>query len=104
MEETVQLTIPARWLEELSIDEDELRQAVMLGLSQLRQQREEQDVARQVVQALLDTGLVHHLSVPLPAGIEPDAERQDPPTLPDPPLSEIIIAQRSSPARPAFCR
>ena len=41
MEETVQLTIPARWLEELSIDEDELRQAVMLGLSQLRQQREE---------------------------------------------------------------
>jgi hypothetical protein len=94
MEETVQLTIPARWLEELSIDQDELRQAVMLGLSQLRQQREEQDVSDRMIQALLDTGLVYHLSVPLPEGIEPGAERQVPPTLPDPPASEIIIAHR----------
>jgi hypothetical protein len=94
MEETVQLTIPARWLEELSIDQDELRQAVMLGLSQLRHQREKQEISDRTIQALLDTGLVHHLSVPLPEGIEPDAERQDPPTLPDPPVSEIIIAQR----------
>jgi hypothetical protein len=94
MERTVQLTIPARWLEELSIDQDELRRAVMLGLTQLRQQREERDISDRTIQALLDTGLVHHLSVPLPEGIEPAAERQAPPTLPAPSASEIIIAQR----------
>ena len=41
MENTVQLTIPAQWLEELSIDQDELRQALMLGLAKLRRKREE---------------------------------------------------------------
>ena len=93
MEETVQLTIPARWLEELSIDQDELRQAVMLGLSQLRRQREEQDIARQVVQALLSTGRVRRLPS-APDEDEPDTVRREPLKLPGMPLSEILIAQR----------
>ena len=89
----------ATWLEQeaerlgLSVDQVAL-EALQLGLTQLQRQQAEQDVADRIVQALLDTGLVEHLTAPLPEGIEPRAERQEPPTLPGPLASEIIIAQR----------
>jgi hypothetical protein len=88
------LPILTQWSDELSISPSELRQALMLGLAQLRRQQAEQDVSDRIIQALLDTGLVHHLTVPLPEGIEPTEERQEPPTLSGPLVSEIIIAQR----------
>ena len=93
MEETVQLTIPARWLEELSIDQDELRQALMLCVAQLRQQRVEKDVAHRVVQVLLSTGRVRRLP-DAPDKDESEPTRREPLKLPGKPLSEILIAQR----------
>jgi hypothetical protein len=89
----------ATWLEQeaerlgLPVDQVVL-EALQLGLAQLQKRQEEQVVADRIVQALLDTGLVHHLAVPLPEGIEATEERQEPPTLPGPLVSEIIIAQR----------
>ena len=94
MDNTVELIIPAHWLKELSINQDELRQALMLGLAQLRQQQASRDTPEQVVQALLGTGRVRHLSAELVGEREPRAPRQDPPVLPGPPVSEILIAQR----------
>jgi hypothetical protein len=88
------LPIITQWSKELSIRPSELRQALMLGLGELRRQQAEQDLSERIVQALLDTGLAEHLTEPLPEGIEPRAERQEPPTLPGPLASEIIIAQR----------
>jgi hypothetical protein len=89
----LEVTIPAQWGRKLSIDQDELRQVLMLGLAQLRQQREDQDVAQRVVQVLLSTGRVRRLpSVPNDDGLV--AERRKPLKLPGMPLSEILIAQR----------
>jgi hypothetical protein len=93
VENTITLTIPADWLEELPADEDELRQALMLGLAQLRQQQAAQEASDQVVQALLSTGRAHHLSAALVKGNDAQV-RQDPPELPGRPASEILIAQR----------
>jgi len=94
MDNTVMLTIPARWVQELAINQDELRQALMLGLAQLRQQQTQQDTNAQVVQALLSTGRVRRLSAALLKEAEPYTDRQSPPVLPGPPVSEILIAQR----------
>jgi len=94
MENTIVLTIPAYWLKELSIDQDELRQALMLGLAQLRQQRAAQEVSDRVAQVLLSTGRAHRLSSALVEETEPHVERQKPPVLPGPPVSEILVAQR----------
>jgi hypothetical protein len=89
----LEVTIPAEWVRELAIDQDELRQALMLGLAQLRRQREDQDVAHRAVQVLLSTGRVRRLPS-VPNDGEPAAERRKPPKLPGMPLSEILIAQR----------
>ena len=89
----------ATWLEQeaerlgLSVDQVVL-EALQLGVAQLQKQQAEQDVADRIIEALLDTGLVHHLTVPLPEGIEATEERQAPPSLPGPLVSEIIVAQR----------
>jgi hypothetical protein len=94
MNDTVTLTIPAHWLQELGVGQDELRQALRLGLVQLRQQRSAQDISARVVQVLLSTGRVRHLSVTPGADREPLAGRQEPPVLPGPSVSEVLIAQR----------
>jgi hypothetical protein len=94
MEHTITLTIPSDWLEGQLVDQDQLRQALLLGLAQLRQRQTALDAAVQVVQVLLATDRIHHLSAELVEGDGAGAERQVPPVLPGPPVSEILIAQR----------
>ena len=94
MENTVQITIPAEWLEGLALDEDELRVAIRIGLRELRRRQAMADTDNPVLKALLSTELVSRLTVPPPESIEPAAERQLPLKLPGPPVSEILIAQR----------
>jgi hypothetical protein len=91
---TITLTIPSNWLEGETLSQDELRQALKIGLAQLRQQQITQETEARVVQAFLNTGRVRHLSTVLPDSEESNAERQPPPELPGPPVSEILIAQR----------
>jgi len=50
------------------MDQDELRQALTLGLAQLRQRQADADTMVQVVQALLSTDRVRHLSAELVEG------------------------------------
>lgn len=89
---TITVTIPADWATGLS--QDELRAAVRIGLTQLRQQRGEAHNAHHVVQALLATGRVRRLPETLADAAASDAERETPPTLPGIPMSEIIVRQR----------
>lgn len=90
MEQTITLTIPASWLGNQSLSSEDLRQAVLLGLQQLRRQPVPYDATR-IIQTLLKTGRVHHLTT---ANIETPSPRQTPPTLPGMPTSELLIAQR----------
>ena len=94
MERAITLTIPSDWLQGETVDQDELRKALILGLAQLRQGRTDSNIAQQTIQALLSTGRVRHLSTALVKDEKPDADRQPPPVLPGPPVSEILIAQR----------
>jgi hypothetical protein len=94
VERTITLTIPSDWLKGETVDQDELRKALILGLAQLRQGQTDSNVAQQAIQALLSTGRVRHLSAALVQDEKPDADRQPPPELPGPPVSEILIAQR----------
>jgi hypothetical protein len=93
MERTVTLTIPSDWLKEDTLDQNELRQALMLGLAQLRQ-KDDPDVNEQTIQVLSNTGRIRHLSTSLIAQEGRDAKRQSPPVLPPPLVSEVLIAQR----------
>ena len=90
--EYITLKIPPDWLEGLSLDRNKLRQALMLGLAQLRRQQATQETDDRAVQVLLDTGRVRRLDIPSPERVGGD--RQPPPTVPGPPVSEILIAQR----------
>jgi hypothetical protein len=92
MERTVTLTIPSDWLKEDTLDQNELRQALMLGLAQLRQ-KDALDVHEQTIQVLSNTGRIRHLSTSLIAQ-EGQDKRQSPPVLPPPLVSEVLIAQR----------
>jgi len=94
MEHTITLTIPSDWLEGQPLDQDELRQALMLGLVQLRQRQAALNTAVQVVQVLLSTDRIRHLSAGLVESEGTDTDRQVPPELPGPPVSDILIAQR----------
>jgi len=94
MDEKVTITVPSDWLEGISVNQEELRQALKLGLAQLRQQQSEPDEASRVIQALLATGRVGRLPAFLMAGEALDIQRQSPPALPGQPVSEILIAQR----------
>lgn len=94
MEHTITVTIPSDWLEGQPVDQDELRQALMLGLVQLRQRQAAPNTALQVVQALLSTDRIRHLSAGLVESEGADADRQVPPVLPGKPVSDILIAQR----------
>jgi hypothetical protein len=82
-----------RWSNELSIEPRKLRQALMLGLDQLRKQQQDQEIARQAVEALLNTGRARRLPA-LPEEDEPRPPRRPPLKLPGTPVSEILIAQR----------
>ena len=89
---TITVDIPVDWVDGLALDQDELRQALQLGLTQLRQHQAEQ--THSVTEALRATGSIRHLSLALLQSEERDDVRQEPPTLPGMPVSEIIIAQR----------
>jgi hypothetical protein len=91
MEREITLSIPADWLGNQVLSQDDLRQALRLGLQLLRPQNTQRDTTAQVVQALLTTGRVRHLTGVRVDDIPP---RQTPPTLPGMPVSEIIVAQR----------
>jgi len=94
MEHAVNLTIPLSWLQGRTVSQDELRQALTIGLTQLRQQQATPDTTKQVIQALLSTGRIRHLSTALVKSERSNADRQTPPTLPGPLVSEMLIAQR----------
>ncbi len=91
MELTTTITIPSSWLGDQDVDQDELYQALQLGLAQLRQQRA---IQHKVVQALLKTGRVRRLTAARVDDGESEVARQAPPILPGPPVSEILVAQR----------
>jgi len=57
------------------------------------QQRAARDISSRIVQVLSSTGRVMHLAATL-VEAEANTSRQTPPTLPGPPVSEILIAQR----------
>ncbi len=94
MERTITLTIPSSWLGEKAVDQDELRQALMLGLAEIRHQQANPNVTERVVQVLLNTKRIRHLSAALVKDKETDTDRQVPPVLSGPPVSEILIAQQ----------
>ena len=94
MGKTVQITIPVEWIKGLSLNKAELRAALRIGLKVLRRRQAMADTDDPVLKALLDTGLVSRLTVPLPEDIKPDGERQPPLKLPGKPLSQMIIEMR----------
>ena len=61
--DTISVAIPSDWLNGLTLNQDEIRQALLLGLAQLRQQQEVHDSTSRVVQALQGTGRIRRLSV-----------------------------------------
>ena len=94
MDATITVTIPARWAQDLEVDQVLLRQALMLGLAQIRNRHPPQDIGARPLQALLSTGRVRRLAAELVPNDATGLERQSPPALPGPPVSEILIAQR----------
>lgn len=90
MEATVTITIPSSWIDDLTPSQEELREALQLGLNQLRQRQVNRD---QVVKAMLRTGRIRHWET-IPDKLSPTGPRQPPPVLEGLPTSEIIIAQR----------
>ncbi len=93
MEGTIVLTIPKQWLKGRTVNQDDLRQALHLGLEMLPQKTTAQEDTAQVIQVLLRTGRIQHLPTVL-SETEATAQRQTPPTLPGAPVSEILVAQR----------
>lgn len=93
MESTVVLTIPKHWLGGRVVNQDDLRQALRLGLDMLQSRSTSQKNTMQVIQVMLRTGRIQHLPA-IPIEAETIGRRQTPPTLPDTPVSEILIAQR----------
>ena len=91
--DTSTIRIPADWLQGLSLDPDELREVVSLGLGQLRQKQAAENGNAQVIEALAVTGRVRHWSVGPLESQSPGVGRQPPPTLSGPSLSETIVAQ-----------
>jgi hypothetical protein len=90
--DTLTIRIPAEWLQGMSLNADDLREVVSLGLGQLRQKQATENGNARIVEALVATGRVRKWSVePLQ---DTTAERQPPPTLPGVSLSEVIVAQR----------
>jgi hypothetical protein len=93
MDKTITITIPTPWIEDMELSQQDLQEALKLGLAHLRHVRAAQQESAQVIQALCSTGKIQHLQAP-PARTSDTPERQPPPTLPGTPVSEILIAQR----------
>jgi hypothetical protein len=91
MEQTITLTISNQWLQGQELDQNQLRRALQLGLAQLSREQAAEQTPAQVVQALLKTGHVRHLAS---RSELQSTLRQEPPTLPGQPVSELLIAQR----------
>jgi hypothetical protein len=91
--ETITVSIPSDWIQGTGLDRNGLREVVMLGLRQWRQQQSQGSNAR-VIQALLGTGRIKHLATSPVESPESDDARQTPPILPGPTVSEILLAQR----------
>jgi hypothetical protein len=94
MDEPITLTVPSDWLKDIDFDQTILRQALQLGLDQLREQQSKPETLTKVIEILIHTGLIRHLTtetVEQPSG---SAQRQTPPHLPGMPVSEVLIAQR----------
>jgi hypothetical protein len=92
--DTVTIRIPAEWLQGIRLNPDDLREVVSLGLGQLRQKQATENGNAQIIEALVVSGRVRHWSVGPLETHSPEGERQPPPTLPGPSLSETIVAQR----------
>lgn len=95
--DTVLVPVPRELIDELRLDSEQLRRALILGLKRLRAEQAQAESSRSaVVAALLETGRVRPLDSSLVAPYEPapPPPRQEPPALEGPPVSEIIIAQR----------
>jgi len=90
--ETITVSIPSDWIQGTGLDRNGLREVVMLGLRQWRQQQP-QDINARVIQTLLATGRIKHLAPALVECAAPDDTRQAPHTLPVPAVSEILVAQ-----------
>jgi hypothetical protein len=91
--DTITVSIPSDWIQEAGLDRNGLREVVMLGLRQWREQHPQETDAR-VIQTLLGTGRIKHLAPALVESAAPDDPRQTPPTLPGPAVSEILVAER----------
>ena len=91
MDQIITLTISDQWLQGQTLDQEQLRRALQLGLAELRREQAAEKTSGQVVQALLKTGRVRHLASRRELQ---SAVRQEPPTLPGPAVSEVLIAQR----------
>jgi hypothetical protein len=91
MEQTITLTISDQWLPSQNLDQAQLRRVLQLGLDQLHREQAAEKTSAQVVHALLKTGHVRHLA---PRSELQSTLRQEPPTLPGLPVSELLIAQR----------
>jgi hypothetical protein len=91
--EIITVRIPSDWIQGTGLDRNGLREVVMLGLRQWRQQHP-QEINTRVIQTLLDTGRIKHLAPSLAESAASEDARQTPPTLPGPTVSEILVAQR----------
>jgi hypothetical protein len=94
MMDTVTIHMPADWLQGMSLNQEDLREVVSLGLEQLHRKQGAANGNAQIVEALMATARVRHWTV---ASLEVEATgagRQPPPAVPGPSLSETIIAQR----------
>ena len=95
--DTVLVPVPRELIDEMGLDPEQLRRALILGLEHLRAKQAQTESSRSaVVAALAETDHVRPLDSNFVAPYEPDppSPRQEPPALEGPPVSEIIIAQR----------
>ena len=92
--DTTQVAVPAAWLDNEFLTEDELREVVSLGLAAFRHRQQARADRERVEQVLRGSGLAQHLVTPFVADPDPTAARQEPPTLDGQPVSELLIAQR----------
>lgn len=84
----VTITVPSDWVQ--GLNQQELREALQLGLKQLHRQHSNQPIDEAVVQALRNSRHIGQLT----GASTPTYARQEPPILPGPSVSDILIAQR----------
>jgi hypothetical protein len=92
--DTTHVKVPASWLDDSELTEDELREVVTLGLAAFRRQQQARIDRERVEHVLQGTGRVQHLMAPFVADTNGGTVRQEPPALDGQPVSELLIAQR----------